>query len=106
MKRTRMNVVFTDPIKALKETLSRSGAKDIDLRRLYGYNVEVRYNVAMPDPKREIAEVFTKMGAKNVRIGESHDGACFEMEIPEIVDERTFKRNAEEVFRRVGYRVR
>ena len=106
MKRINLNVVFTDPIKTLKESLSRSGAKEITVRRTFGQNVEVRYVVSLPDPKGDIGAAFSKMGAKNVRVSESYDGARFEIELPDIVDEKSFKRNVEEAFRRTGFRIR
>ena len=104
MKYVNMSVEFKDPIKELQTQLQRSGAKNIDVRRSYNGDVEVRYTMRVADPEKEITSLLSNSGAQNVRANSSYNGARFEFRIDDMVDEREFKRKLSDVLRRSGYR--
>ena len=104
MKTVNINVDFVDPIKKLKEELQRSGARNIDIRRSYNDEIEVRYTIKVADPEKSITNLLNQAGAKNVRASTSYSGARFECKVDDMIDEREFKRKLIEVLRRSGYR--
>ncbi len=104
MKYSNFNVEFKSPEKELKEQLQRANARNVDIRRNYRGDLEVRYTLECANPQKEIEEVLKSGGAKNVRVNESYSGARVEYQLDDIVDEREFKRIAQEKLRRSGYR--
>ena len=104
MKYTNINVEFKKPENEIKEQLSRSGARNIDIRRSYGGEIEVRYTIKCADPEKEIQTLLSNSGAKDVRSSSSYSGARFEYKLDDIVDEREFKKKIQETLRRSGYR--
>lgn len=104
MKYSNINVEFKKPENEIKEQLSRSGARNIDIRRSYGGEIEVRYTIKCADPEKEIQTLLSNSGAKDVRSSSSYSGARFEYKLDDIVDEREFKKKIQETLRRSGYR--
>ena len=104
MKYSNINVEFKKPENEIKEQLSRSGARNIDIRRSYGGEIEVRYTIKCADPEKEIQTLLSNSGAKDVRSSSSYSGARFEYKLDDIVDEREFKKKIQEALRRSGYR--
>ena len=104
MKYSNINVEFKKPENEIKEQLSRSGARNIYIRRSCGGEIEVRYTIKCADPEKEIQTLLSNSGAKDVRSSSSYSGARFDYKLDDIVDEREFKRKIQEVLRRSGYR--
>ena len=104
MKNVSMNVEFKDPIEELKSSLQREGARNLDVRRSYNGEIEVRYSIKCDDPAKEIENYLSKMGAENIRGSKSYNGARYDFRIDDMVDEREFKRKASDELRRAGYR--
>lgn len=104
MKYSNINVEFKKPENELKEQLQRSGARNIDVRRSYNGELEVRYSIKCADPEKEIQSVLSQSGAKDVRSSSSYNGARFDYKLDDIVDEREFKRKLQDLLRRSGYR--
>lgn len=104
MKYSNINVEFKKPENEIKEQLSRSGARNIDIRRSYGGEIEVRYTIKCADPEKEIQNFLSTAGAKDVRSSSSYNGARFDYKLDDMVDEREFKRKLQETLRRSGYR--
>lgn len=104
MKNSSINVEFKDPIKELKDQLQRNGARNVDIRRSYNGEVEVRYSIKCGDPEKEILNALEKTGAQNVRSSSSYSGARFDFRLDDIIDEREFKRKISDALRSAGYR--
>ena len=104
MKYSNINVEFKKPENELKEQLQRSGARNIDIRRGYNGEIEVRYSIKCNDPEKEIQNVIYQVGAKDVRSSSNYNGARFVYKLDDIVDEREFKRKLQDLLRRSGYR--
>ena len=104
MKFSNINVEFKKPENEIKEQLARSGARNIDVRRSYGDEIEVRYSIKCADPEKEIKTLVSNAGAKDIRSSSSYSGARFEYKLDDIVDEREFKKKLQESLRRSGYR--
>lgn len=104
MKYSNVNVEFKDPIKELKEELQRKGARNIDVRRSYNGEIEVRYSMKCADPEKDIKELLSKAGAQDVRSSSNWNGARFDYKLNDIVDEREFKRKVYDELRRNGFR--
>lgn len=104
MKYSNINVEFKKPENELKEQLQRSGARNIDVRRSYNGELEVRYSIKCADPEKEIQNFLSTAGAKDVRSSSSYNGARFDYKLDDMVDEREFKRKLQESLRRSGYR--
>lgn len=104
MKYSNINVEFKKPENELKEQLQRSSARNIDVRRSYNGELEVRYSIKCADPEKEIQSVLSQSGAKDVRSSSSYNGARFDYKLDDMVDEREFKRKLQESLRRSGYR--
>ncbi|MDD4575122.1 MAG: hypothetical protein PHI36_01715 [Bacteroidales bacterium] len=104
MKNVNLNVEFKDPIKELKEQLQRSGARNIDVRRSYNGEVEVRYTMKCADPEKEIESMLKQSGAENIRSSSSYNGARYDMRIDDRLDERKFKQDIIDSLRRNGIR--
>lgn len=104
MKYSNVNVEFKKPENEIKEELSRSGARNIDIRRNYSGEIEVRYTIKCADPEKEIQSVLASAGAKDVRSSSSYNGARFDYKLDDMIDEREFKRKVSDELRRSGYR--
>lgn len=104
MKYSNINVEFKDYVKELKEQLQRNGAKNIDIRRNYNGEIEVRYSIKCNDPEKEIQNILSKVGAQDVRSSSNWNGARFDYKINDIIDEREFKRKLTEELRKLGFR--
>ena len=104
MKYSNINVEFKNPAKEVREQLQRSGARNIDIRRGYNGEIEVRYSIKCNDPEKEIQNVIYQVGAKDVRSSSNYNGARFDYKLDDIVDEREFKRKLQDLLRRSGYR--
>ena len=61
MKYSNINVEFKKPENEIKEQLSRSGARNIDIRRSYGGEIEVRYTIKCADPEKEIQTLLSNL---------------------------------------------
>ena len=103
MKYSNISVNFKKPENEIKEQLSRSGARNIDIRRSYSGEIEVRYTIKCADPEKEIQSLLSSTGAKDVRFSSSYNGARFDYKLDDIVDEREFKRKISDALRRLGY---
>ena len=104
MKTVYLNVEFKDPEKELKTQLQNSGARNIDIRRNYSGEIEVRYTIKASNPQKEIEAMLARSGGKNVYSSSNYSGARFEMKVDDVIDERVFKQKIVEVLRRAGYR--
>lgn len=104
MKSVNLSVEFKDPIQELKTQLQRSGARNIDVKRNYNGEVEVRYSIACENPEKEITNLLSQAGAKDVRSSNSYSGARFDFKIDDMIDERQFKSKICDVLRRSNYR--
>lgn len=104
MKNSSLNVEFKDPIKELKEQLQRSGARNIEVRRSYNGEVEVRYSIKCGDPEKEICTALERFGAQNVRSSNNYNGARYDFRLDDIIDEREFKRKISDALRSAGFR--
>ena len=104
MKYVNMNVEFKDPIKELQNELQRNGARNIDIRRNYNGDVEIRYTLKVADPDKDIIKTLEQAGAQNVRSSSSYGGARYEFRLDDMIDEREFKRKMSDILRRAGYR--
>ncbi|MCM1194372.1 MAG: hypothetical protein NC099_00990 [Corallococcus sp.] len=104
MKNIYLNVEFKDLESELKSQLQRSGARNIDVRRNYNGELEVRYTVKAANPQKDIENMLTQAGGKNVRSSSSYGGARYDFRVDDIVDERNFKQKIVETLRRAGFR--
>ena len=104
MKYSNINVEFKKPENELKEQLQRNGARNIDIRRSYNGELEVRYSIKCGDPEKEIQNVLSQTGAKDIRSSSNYNGARFDYKLDDMIDEREFKRKLQELLRRNGYR--
>lgn len=104
MKYSNINVEFKKPENELKEQLQRIGARNIDIKRNYNGELEVRYSIKYANPEKEIQNILSQAGAKDVRPSSNYSGAKFDYKLDDIVDEREFKRKLQEILRRNGYR--
>lgn len=104
MKSVNISVEFKDPIKELQSQLQRSGARNVDIRRSYNGDVEVRYTMKAIDPEKEITAMLNNAGAESVRASSNYNGARFDFRVNDMIDDREFKRKLIEVLRRSGYR--
>ena len=104
MKNSSINVEFKKPENELKEKLQRSGARNIEVRKSFNGEIEVRYSIKCNDPEKEIQNVIYQVGAKDVRSSSNYNGARFDYKLDDIVDEREFKRKLQDLLRRSGYR--
>lgn len=104
MKNIYLNVEFKDPESELKSQLQRNGARNIDVRRNYNGELEVRYTIKAADPKKDIETMLTQAGGKNVHASTSFNGAKYDFKVDDLVDERAFKQKIMEALRRAGYR--
>lgn len=104
MKYSNINVEFKKPENEIKAQLSHSGARNIDIRRNYNGELEVRYTIKCANPEKEIQSLLSTAGAKDVRSSSSYNGARFDYKLDDVVDEREFKRKLQEALGRSGYR--
>ena len=104
MKYVTVSVDFVDPEKSLKESLAKNGARNINIRRTYDGSLEVRYEIKCANPQNDIVQLIEKSGGANVRATPSYNGARFEFKIDDRLDEREFKRQIIDFFKKVGYR--
>ena len=104
MKNSNINVEFIKPENELKAQLQRSGAKNIDIRKNYNGDLEVRYVIKCNNPEKEIQNIMMQAGAKDVRMCSTYSGARVDYKLDDIVDERVFKRKLQDLLRRAGYR--
>ena len=84
MKYVNINVEFKDPIKEMQSQLQRNGARNIDIRRNYNGEVEIRYTIKVADPEKEISTLLNNAGAQNVRASSNYNGARFEFRLDDI----------------------
>ncbi|MDE7348747.1 MAG: hypothetical protein K2N53_03710 [Clostridia bacterium] len=104
MKNIYLNVEFKDPESELKTQLQHNGARNIDVRRNYNGELEVRYTIKAANPQKDIENMLTQAGGKNVRSSSSYNGARYDFKVDDLVDERNFKQKVTETLRRAGYR--
>lgn len=104
MKYSNINVEFQKPENKIKEQLQRSGAKNIEIKRNYYGELEVRYTIKCGNPEQDIKNVLSQSGAKDVRACSNYSGAIFEYKLDDSVDERSFKNKIQDLLRRSGYR--
>lgn len=104
MKNLNLTVDFKDPVKELKDHLQRDGARNIDVRRNYNGEIEVRYSMKADDPQKSIESLLGQAGGDNVRSSSSYNGARFDFRIDDRLDERKFKQDIIDALRRAGYR--
>lgn len=104
MKNLNLTVDFKDPVKELKDQLQRNGARNIDVRRNYNGEIEVRYSMKADDPQKSIESLLSQAGGDNVRSSSSYNGARFDFRIDDRLDERKFKQDIIDALRRAGYR--
>jgi len=104
MKYSNINVEFKKPENEIKDQLVRSGARNIDIRKSYSGEIEVRYTIKFADPEKEIQSLLSSAGAKDVHSSSSYNGARFDYKLDDMVDEKEFKRKLQETLRRSGYR--
>ena len=104
MKNIYLNVEFKDPESELKSQLQRNGARNIDVRRNYNGELEVRYTIKAANPQKDIENMLTQAGGKNIHSSTNYNGARYDFKVDDIVDERTFKQKITEALRRAGYR--
>ena len=104
MKNIYLNVEFKDPESELKSQLQKSGARNIDVRRNYNGELEVRYIIKAANPQKDIETMLTQAGGKNVRSSSNYNGARYEFKVDDIIDERNFKQKITEALRRGCYR--
>ena len=104
MKYINIVTEFNDPTKALMQSLTRSGAQNINMRRTLGGALEVKYEIAVADPRKEIERVIAASGAHLVRCATTARGADFDFRIDEHVDEKVCKQQIIEQLSRAGYR--
>lgn len=104
MKYSNINVEFKKPENEIKEQLSRSGARNIDIRRNYNGELEVRYTIKCADPEKEIQSLLSNAGAKDIRLSSNYNGARFDYRLDDIVDERQFKKVIQDSLCRSGFR--
>lgn len=104
MKTIYLNVEFKDPETKLKAELQRSGARNVEVRRNYNGELEVRYTIKAANPQKDIEDMLNKSGGKSVHSSSSYNGARFDFRVDDIVDERVFKQKIIETLRRAGYR--
>lgn len=88
----------------MRGDLQRQGARNIDVRRNYSGELEVRYTIKMDDPEKDITKILEQNGAQNVRMSSSYNGGRFDFRIDDIMDERELKRKLSDLLRRNGYR--
>ena len=105
MKNIYLNVEFKDPVSELKAQLQRSGARNIDVKRNYNGELEVRYTIKAANPQKDIESLLAQAGGKNVHSSSTYSGARYDFKIDDLTDERTFKQKITETLRRAGYRV-
>lgn len=103
MKYSNISVNFKKPENEIKEQLSRSGARNIDVRRNYSGEVEVRYTIKCANPEKEIQSLLSSAGANDVRSSSSYNGARFDYKLDDMIDEREFKRKISDNLRKSGY---
>ncbi len=104
MKNIYLNVEFKNPESELKTQLQHNGARNIDVRRNYNGELEVRYTIKAANPQKDIENVLTQAGGKNVHSSSSYNGARYDFKVDDLVDERNFKQKVTETLRRAGYR--
>ena len=104
MKTIYLNVEFKDPETELKAQLQKNGARNVEVRRNYNGELEVRYTIKVSNPQKDIEDMLNKSGSKNVHSSSSYNGARFDFKVDDIVDERVFKQKIIETLRRAGYR--
>lgn len=104
MKNVYLNVEFKDPVKELKDQLQRGGAKNIDVRRSYNGDVDVRYSIKMPDPEKDIENMLKQSGVESVRSSSSYNGARYDIRIDDRLDDRKYKQDVVDVLRKSGFR--
>lgn len=104
MKYSNINVEFQKPENKLKEQLQRSGARNIDIRRNYYGELEVRYTIKCALPEKDIQSIISQTGARDISVSSNYGGARFDYKLDDIVDEREFKRKLQDLLRRKGYR--
>ena len=104
MKNSSINVEFVDPIKQIKESLQNQRAYNIEVRRGWNGDVEVRYTIKCADPEKEIKEILTQEGLKNIRFSNSYNGARVEFAHDDIIDSYALKRKLQDILRKKGYR--
>lgn len=104
MKTVYLNVEFKAPESELKAQLQRNGARNIEVRRNYNGELEVRYTIKAANPQKDIETMLTQSGGKNVHSSSKYNGARYDFKVDDLVDERTFKQKIAETLRRAGYR--
>lgn len=88
MKYSNINVEFKKPENEIKEQLSRSGARNIDIRRNYNGELEVRYTIKCADPEKEIQSLLSNAGtdANTCVISRYNQLLILNVDIVKIVD--------------------
>ena len=104
MKNIYLNVEFKDPESELKSQLQHDGARNVDVRRNYNGELEVRYTIKAANPQKDIENMLTQAGSKNVHSSSSYNGARYDFKVEDIVDERAFKQKIIDALHRAGYR--
>ena len=104
MKNGSINVEFKDPINSLKENLQRGGAKNVEVKRTYNGEVEIKYTIKCADPEGSIVRFLERAGAKNVRSYSNYGGARFDYRLDDIINEREFKHRVAEALKKSGFR--
>lgn len=104
MKNVYLNVEFKDPVDELKEQLQKGGASNIDVRRSYNGDVDVRYSIKMSNPEKDIENMLKQSGADGVRASSNYNGARYDMRIDDRLDERKFKQDIIDSLRKSGFR--
>lgn len=104
MKNIYLNVEFKDPESELKSQLQRDGARNVDVRRNYNGELEVRYTIKAANPQKDIENMLAQFGGKNVYSSSSYNGAKYDFKVDDLIDERTFKQKITEALRQSGYR--
>lgn len=64
MKTIYLNVEFKDPETELKAQLQKSGARNVEVRRNYNGELEVRYTIKVANPQKDIEDMLNKSGGK------------------------------------------
>lgn len=68
MKNSNINVEFKRPENELKEKLQKSGARNIEVRKYYNGELEVKYSIKCNESGKEIQNVISQVGEKDDRL--------------------------------------
>ena len=67
MKTIYLNVEFKDPETELKAQLQKSGARNVEVRRNYNGELEVRYTIKVANPQKDIEELQVQFVSKEYK---------------------------------------